>query len=482
MHIHQGQRLQLLHRGGSVAYPDHIADAVLGHIPCGHGEILGGEKPLNGLHRKDACHISLLIGRLSGILQLFPALLQLLSGLFHLILAALDLIQRAVQLALCQFHLVLAQRYLGACLRKSQRSLQLALLHLHQTGIYQRQLLVQLGNGLVGDRLIGGQPHAAGGGVEGILQFFPLGHDLVGAALGHHGQGSRHRQEIIAVRPVHSIQLVQHPVQILVHAPHLGNDLAPHIFLLQRLYVLPCLLPLLFRGLVRVPAGYKRRSQHHQLLRIPHGRVHQNIRQCVDLLDPLIQLSCRGQIRDQIHLGGFQISLCRQQIPFGLRKLLGCIVLLVLQSLFAVLQLLPAVLQFLLAVQYLLFTVGKLLLSVLQSLPAVLQLLFRLPHFFVDGSTDLLVDGIYLILTDDDIHALLQQPRGADAGHTLDALQLRHDRILNICTDLPVIHAVHAHRRDHDRQHIRIQLHDNGVPDGVAPVALDLVEALPDFQ
>ena len=44
--------------------------------------------------------------------------------------------------------------------------------------------------------------------------------------------------------------------------------------------------------------------------------------------------------------------------------------------------------------------------------------------------------------------------------------------------DLAVVHAVYAHCSNHDRQHIRIQLHNDRVPDGIVPVTADLNSVL----
>ncbi len=183
------------------------------------------------------------------------------------------------------------------------------------------------------------------------------------------------------------------------------------------------------------------------------------------------------------------MGLRAEQGVFLHRQLVVDRLLLVLQLRLAVLQLGLALLQLLspvrqlpLALQQLGPAVLQLRLALLQFLSPVRQLLLRIFHLVVDGGEYLPVDGIHLVLADDDVHALLQQTRGADAGHALDALQLRHDLILDICTDSGIVHALHAHRRDHHRQHVGIQFHNDWIPDRVVPVALDLVQALPDLQ
>ena len=217
-------------------------------------------------------------------------------------------------------------------------------------------------------------------------------------------------------------------------------------------------------------------------MQIPLRRIDDYICQGIDLVYSSAQLPGCSQIGGQSHFGGFQVGFGCQQILFGIRQSLGCLVFFLLQLVFAILQLRLALRKFPAPLLDFRLAVLQLRPAVLQRFPAFFQLFLGLLHFLVNGGKYLFIDRVHLVLPDDDIHALLQQPGGADACHALDTLQLGHDRFLHICTDLRVIHAIHAHCSDHNGQHIRVQLHNDGIPYGVIPVAPDLIQALPDFQ
>ena len=80
------------------------------------------------------------------------------------------------------------------------------------------------------------------------------------------------------------------------------------------------------------------------------------------------------------------------------------------------------------------------------------------------------------------MYALFQKSRRGSRRHALDALELRHQLIPYVGTDLRIIHPVHAHGRDHDGQHVGIELHDHGIAHGIIPVCLDLIQLLTDLQ
>ena len=141
-----------------------------------------------------------------------------------------------------------------------------------------------------------------------------------------------------------------------------------------------------------------------------------------------------------MHLAGFQISLCCQQLLLCLCQLLSAFTLfggklilsffqlrLVLCKLsFAVSKLLPAVFQFLFILIQLFLTVVQLLsgfikictgivqlfLSVINLLSAIGKLLLCILQLFIDRTKYLLIDLIDLILSDDDIYTFLDQTGG----------------------------------------------------------------------
>ena len=92
MQIHQGQLLELLHGGGLVAHPHHVADALLRHVTRRHGEVLGGEQPLDGVHGELIRHVRLVLGILSRLLKLLLAVFQLLLGIFQLLFRIVHLL------------------------------------------------------------------------------------------------------------------------------------------------------------------------------------------------------------------------------------------------------------------------------------------------------------------------------------------------------------------------------------------------------
>ena len=53
---------------------------------------------------------------------------------------------------------------------------------------------------------------------------------------------------------------------------------------------------------------------------------------------------------------------------------------------------------------------------------------------------------------------------------------MRHRRYLG------GVHIIGAHCCNHNRQHVRIELHDNGIAHRIVPKTLNLVQVLPDFQ
>ena len=262
MQVEQRKRLQFLHGGRLVAYAHQIADALLRHIACRHGEILSGQQPLDGIHRQDPAHIRLLVSGISGVLKGFLRFLQLPLSFRKLLLGALKL------------PLGRLQRLLPGCKLR---------LNACRYG------------------------HSTGKGLHSFLKGLPA-----------------------------------------------------------FLKLLPACLELLFPFLKSFPGGSK------------PGR--------------------------------------------------------------------------------------------------------RILHLLVDGCVYQPVDRIDLLLADDHVDALLQKPRRADACHPFNALQIRHNGIPDICADLAVIHPLYTHSRNHDRQHIRIQLHNNGISHGIIPEALYLIQALPDLQ
>ena len=142
MQIHQGQRLELLHCGGLVAHPHHVADSLLGDIACGHGKVLGCQQILYDVHGEFVCHVRLFVGILLGLRQLLLAvdklllgLVQLLCRLVHLLQAALDLLFAAVQLGLGHFQLVLSHGDGSPAVGKLHRRGHLAFLNGNQAAV-----------------------------------------------------------------------------------------------------------------------------------------------------------------------------------------------------------------------------------------------------------------------------------------------------------------------------------------------------------
>ncbi len=104
MQIQKGHGLKLLHRGGLISHTDHIVNAVLRHIPRGHGKVLCREQAFYGFHRQNIIKIRGIIRALPCVFQLFLAFLQLILGILHLILGILQLVCRSIQLIFGIFH------------------------------------------------------------------------------------------------------------------------------------------------------------------------------------------------------------------------------------------------------------------------------------------------------------------------------------------------------------------------------------------
>ncbi len=174
---------------------------------------------------------------------------------------------------------------------------------------------------------------------------------------------------------------------------------------------------------------------------------------------------------------------------FQLRLVLGNLILAILQLLFIILYFLRTVGQFLLTVHKFLFTLfqfrprlGQFLLTVIHFLLPVGKLLLGVFHLLIDIGKYLLVDRIDLLLPDYDIDALLKQTRRAGRCNTLYAFQFRNHQILRHLTDLRIRHLRIADRCDHNRQHVRIQFHNNRATDRIIPITLDLIQILSDLQ
>ena len=206
----------------------------------------------------------------------------------------------------------------------------------------------------------------------------------------------------------------------------------------------------------------------HRLRRVAHRRAAQDEGHALGRL--LQQSALAGQLlhalflRFQRSLAGLQRGLLAGeglglrdggvQLGAGVRQFGGGVTLLVFQRGLAALQLGAAVLHLFLSVVQLGLGVGQL---------------------FVHAGQHLGVDGFDLFLVEADLHALFHKAGAADAGHARLPFKGGDDRLRGKIGELINVHALHVHRGDHHRQHIRRNLQKHGVAGGVGQRAPHLI-------
>ena len=97
---------------------------------------------------------------------------------------------------------------------------------------------------------------------------------------------------------------------------------------------------------------------------------------------------------------------------------------------------------------------------------------------------NLFIQLIHLLLTQNNPNALLQTAAGGYRSHTIHTLQFRQNlRIYKTGQLRCAVHIFIFHTSNHNRHHVRINLHDNGTADQIIrPCRLQLIQTLPHIQ
>ena len=128
-----------------------------------------------------------------------------------------------------------------------------------------------------------------------------------------------------------------------------------------------------------------------------------------------------------------------------------------------------------LAVFHRLFAVFDLLLGVVQFILCINKFLF-------DLFNNIFVDFIDFILIQRDLNGFLHGSDGRNRSYTLHTFQIRYNGIVHIVGDLNLRHVIYICRSNHNRNHGRVKLHDQGTLHTAGESSLNLVEFLLHFN